>query len=520
MLIYSINKIPDLTLSKYQSFADTGIDGMLHAQTQFIKQIYRIAILYEIDIHFIFNYDTARAAGMKLKIFIAFSENENKKDVLDNLRKFIEALDIYRHFEMSECIVEPLIIGTFKNMSIMSKKERILQTTINAEQKFFYLVPNWEMNEETRLYRLLQLMQSFDENCCYRVDLYVEKDIEEQIHRNFERPLSYLRNLYNSDKGISEYSKMKKVDRDPNIDEILRQYEEWIKKIDTSLPFRCRVCAFTEDGDYGQLLLNTVFSEAINSGNAKLMTQNGNYNIFSEINNLPNGYCGTDCPKSMQKWSTTFTVEEVAAFTRLPLLYDGENIELPKETYVSQESSGIILGKDKNQYPVYIPQKNLPKHMFICGVPGSGKTNTMLHLANSLWNGELIDKNGKTTKSRIPFLVLEPAKREYRELALFDIPELIIFSPSACTDFPLRINPFEFPKGLTLSEHLNLSILTLFTPDEGLSIDEMQKYAYAIDGNIYVDSFRESILQAIDVVLKEDKDVYDDEQLEDKIIFE
>lgn len=48
----------------------------------------------------------------------------------------------------------------------------------------------------------------------------------------------------------------------------------------------------------------------------------------------------------------------------------------------------------------------------------------------------------------------------------------------------------------------------------------MQKYAYAIDGNIYVDSFRESILQAIDVVLKEDKDVYDDEQLEDKIIFE
>ena len=50
--------------------------------------------------------------------------------------------------------------------------------------------------------------------------------------------------------------------------------------------------------------------------------------------------------------------------------------------------------------------------------------------------------------------MLEPAKREYRELAQFEIPDLLIFSPAAVTNFPLRLNPFEFPRGLTLSEHI------------------------------------------------------------------
>ena len=55
MLIYEINSIPDLTLSKYQVFADSGIEGMLEAQLQFIKQLYRVALLGGIHIHFIYD---------------------------------------------------------------------------------------------------------------------------------------------------------------------------------------------------------------------------------------------------------------------------------------------------------------------------------------------------------------------------------------------------------------------------------------------------------------------------------
>ena len=49
----------------------------------------------------------------------------------------------------------------------------------------------------------------------------------------------------------------------------------------------------------------------------------------------------------------------------------------------------------------------------------------------------------------------------------------------------------------------------------------MKKYALAIQKNIYVESFRESILQSIDEVLKEKKQVYEDESgTYDKKIFE
>ena len=111
----------------------------------------------------------------------------------------------------------------------------------------------------------------------------------------------------------------------------------------------------------------------------------------------------------------------------------------------------------------FIDASSFKKHAFICGVPGSGKTNTMLHLANSLWHHKKLIKDDtdnlsvtfKEESDPIPFLVLEPAKREYRELSRYDIPELIILSPSASTKFPMRLNPFEFPKGLTLSEHIS-----------------------------------------------------------------
>lgn len=58
--------------------------------------------------------------------------------------------------------------------------------------------------------------------------------------------------------------------------------------------------------------------------------------------------------------------------------------------------------------------------------------------------------------------------------------------------------------------NLNLTFITLFTPDSKYNLDELQKYATAIKGNIYMDSFRESVLQVIDDVVKEKRSIYDD----------
>ena len=102
---------------------------------------------------------------------------------------------------------------------------------------------------------------------------------------------------------------------------------------------------------------------------------------------------------------------------------------------------GKILDKGNETNQSYrMLQANLTKHLAVFGLTGSGKTNTIHHLLRQLWKNE-----------RIPFLVIEPAKAEYRALAMMDEfkDDLLVISAgidrtAAC---PLRLNPFDFEPG-------------------------------------------------------------------------
>lgn len=456
LLEYYIESIPDLTLSRYEVFADSGIDGMIEAQTQFIRQLYRAALLGTVSIHFLFDYNPSRPDGKKISIRLIFQAPEENQAYLEKLRKLVKASGISGYFSFREATRPTHVEPVYTRMCYLRKKERFLQTVVDGAATYFYVVPNWTIKENARLYNIFKLMGSFDEPCCYRIDLFTRKDLDEQVHQAFEKPLTYLRNTSKRGPTLGDATWTDSDQKDPNANEVLRQYEDWLKAVDTAPIFLCRVCSFSRDEEYGQLLLDSVLSECLESGNGTLGFEKGNFTELEGMGDIPAGIhvCSDKTPKLMREWPIIFTLDEAAAFSRFPVLYDGENIELPKETSVARKDTGIILGIDGNGHNVRIPLRMLPKHMFVCGVPGAGKTNTMLHMANSLWNHEEPDSSGTPRKAHIPFLVLEPAKREYRELALFDIPELIVFSPSACTDFPLNLNPFEFPAGITLSEHI------------------------------------------------------------------
>lgn len=66
-------------------------------------------------------------------------------------------------------------------------------------------------------------------------------------------------------------------------------------------------------------------------------------------------------------------------------------------------------------------------------------------------------------------------------------------------------------------KNLNLTIITLFTPEKNMENDELKKYALAIKENIYIESFIESIRQSVDEVLQEKKVIYDEEESVKKI---
>lgn len=93
-----------------------------------------------------------------------------------------------------------------------------------------------------------------------------------------------------------------------------------------------------------------------------------------------------------------------------------------------------------------VPLRSLTRHVFVAGMTGSGKTNTILALLH------------EASTHRVPFLVIEPAKTEYR--ILLDHPDigrhLRIFTPGNEQTSPLRLNPFEIPTGSTVAGHLDL----------------------------------------------------------------
>lgn len=89
---------------------------------------------------------------------------------------------------------------------------------------------------------------------------------------------------------------------------------------------------------------------------------------------------------------------------------------------------------------------DMTKHATVFGVTGSGKTTTILSLLNQCWQGS----------RRVPFLVIEPAKTEYRALlgsvsggtkAKGLIPNLRLYTLGGDTVAPFRLNPFEFELG-------------------------------------------------------------------------
>lgn len=103
----------------------------------------------------------------------------------------------------------------------------------------------------------------------------------------------------------------------------------------------------------------------------------------------------------------------------------------------------ITLGtlKSSSSDTIGLNLKDLAKHMLIVGTPGSGKTTFSVGLLDRLWK-----------EHHIPFLVIEPAKNEYRAL-IQSIPDLQVFTPGKNFISPFVFNPFVPPKNVKLETY-------------------------------------------------------------------
>lgn len=120
-----------------------------------------------------------------------------------------------------------------------------------------------------------------------------------------------------------------------------------------------------------------------------------------------------------------------------------------RNVFSSSKSQKIQIGNifymdQVEETPVDLDVDSLTAHCFITGSTGSGKSNTVYTLLEKL--GSL--------NTPIPFLVIEPAKGEYRK-HFGILPGIKVFCTNSAHGQLLKINPFRFPEEVHILEHLD-----------------------------------------------------------------
>lgn len=159
---------------------------------------------------------------------------------------------------------------------------------------------------------------------------------------------------------------------------------------------------------------------------------------------------------SLHKW----TSDEVSQVFQLPTQCDFfigvernafslmPEVDLLPEQLTNSSRQSLILGKSVfSSQQVFVPLEQLLLHTAVMGKSGVGKTTLLKQLI-----AQLQIRN-------IPVLILEPIKREYRDLAA-NMKDSRIFTVERPVT-PLLINPFYVPKDVPLGEYRS-SLLSAF----------------------------------------------------------
>lgn len=135
------------------------------------------------------------------------------------------------------------------------------------------------------------------------------------------------------------------------------------------------------------------------------------------------------------------TVVDMAAFGR-NVYKCGDNDEKPNGAAEHKIDLGNLyhMGQEDENTHISLNADSLTKHTFVTGSTGVGKSNTVYTMLDAL----------KTKK--IKFLVVEPAKGEYKDKFEDNVR---VYGTNPKRSELLRINPFSFPDGIHVYEHID-----------------------------------------------------------------
>lgn len=152
---------------------------------------------------------------------------------------------------------------------------------------------------------------------------------------------------------------------------------------------------------------------------------------------------------------------------------------------IDVNENGINIGKLYNYdqcftNDIILDYNKFTSHIFVTGSTGAGKSNVTYNLIDKL------------LKKNINFLVIEPAKGEYKE-EFGGLANVDVYGTNPQYTKLLRINPFEFPSNIHIYEHIDrfIEILNACWPMEAAMpnlLKEAIEDAYVSKGWLLVES--------------------------------
>lgn len=153
--------------------------------------------------------------------------------------------------------------------------------------------------------------------------------------------------------------------------------------------------------------------------------------------------------------TTTLTGKELARSLNFPRkavaglpVFECASFGRNVATFEEPETAGAIeLGHVFHMHreeptPVSLDLDSLAGHTFVTGSTGSGKSNAVYRILE------------RASGHDVGFLVIEPAKGEYKD-AFGNDPDVAVFGTNPAYTPLLRLDPFSFPEGVHVLEHLD-----------------------------------------------------------------
>ncbi|MCD8109566.1 MAG: DUF87 domain-containing protein [Clostridiales bacterium] len=145
-----------------------------------------------------------------------------------------------------------------------------------------------------------------------------------------------------------------------------------------------------------------------------------------------------------KKSVTGITVISMAPFGRNITESSSPSLELGNLYHMGHEE-----GSPENRQKVNIDIESLSMHTFITGSTGAGKSTAIYSMLDRLMEQKVSGKEDKIT-----FLVIEPAKGEYKD-RFGSYPNVQVYGSNDKKMPLLRINPFSFPDDVHVLEHID-----------------------------------------------------------------